>query len=232
MTVFLFLSTPVFLIMLIDYIVMRSPASYGRGISTGTRNWTIIIVRFGIPFLICIPLFPILQLIKDVFPQSYKPMDSLINLVVGEHLIPLLIALFVSLLLYRVFIGEGVGFYSIDFLHILVTLGGFFTANSILEQIDNHSDPSFYRLLWLPFIRLSIISSVSYLITIGFSQSGWLRAIFFALVFLLPVIAGVVSFISVSGLLFFPSIACLGFLLVSLLPIFLTNPIRLIDGSS
>ena len=93
MTVFLFLSTPVFLIMLIDYIVMRSPASYGRGISTGTRNWTVIIVRFGIPFLICIPLFPILQLIKDVFPQSYKPMDSLINLVVGEHLIPLLLSL-------------------------------------------------------------------------------------------------------------------------------------------
>ena len=128
MIVFLFLSIPIFLIMFIDFIIMKSPSSYWQERNKGTTNWIVITGRYGVPFLVCVVLFPILQLIKDLFTPSYKPLANLINLVVSEHLIPLLVALCISLFLYQFIRREGVTFSSIDFLHLLVTLGGFFTA--------------------------------------------------------------------------------------------------------
>ena len=195
MTLFAYLATPLFVVAM----VARAAPGGGDG---GT-----LLPRYAGAALLALPLHPLVSLAAEAFPPLYEPRLLYLRLLAVDHGAPLVAALLVSLalrryggvrprrrsgLLHRARLASGRRRW--EWRHLLVTLGGFFSVFAILEQLTHHADPSFYRLILLPLLRLAQVSAAAYLLARTAGARGWWRGAALLAVLALPLPAAAIAY--------------------------------------
>ena len=78
--------------------------------------------------------------------------------------------------------------------HLLVTLGGCFSMLAILEQLTHYADPSLYRLVLLPLLRLALMSAVALLLAAATGARIWWRALAVPAILVLPLVTAAIAY--------------------------------------
>jgi peptidoglycan/LPS O-acetylase OafA/YrhL len=103
---------------------------------------------------------------------------------------------------------------------LVAGLGGFFSVYSILDQLTNHADPSLYRLVLLPMLRLVALTVTAYLLARAARGTRWW-------VVALPAIPCVTAAVAFVGTVQQPGLAAAGgaALLAATLPMVFAHPV-------
>ena len=206
MTLFVYLATPLFVLAV---VARAGPGEAGR--EETLLPW------FAGAALLALPLYPPVSMLAEAFPPYYQPRLLYLQLLAVDHGAPLAAALLVSLLLRRYRNGRsrrrsgllhratlargqrppqprsGTGRRS-ELPHLLVTLGGFFSMFAILEQLSYQPDPSFYRLILLPLLRLALVSAAAYLLARTAEAGVWWRVAVLPALLALPLLTAAIAY--------------------------------------
>ena len=205
MTLFAYLATPLFVV-----------ALAARGAPPGAGYRTALVPWFAGAALLALPLFPLLSMVARAFPPRYEPELLYLRLLAADHGAPLLAALAVTLGLrrYRNTRNRRSGLLQrarrarhereprprvrarrrAELPYLLVTLGGYFSMLAILEQLTRYADPSFYRLVLLPLLRLALVSAVTLLLAAATGARVWWRALAALAILALPPVTAAIAY--------------------------------------
>ena len=218
MTLFLNVATPLFVLALVAHAAAR-----------GDRGWQLL-PYFAGAALLALPLAPLAGVVAGMFPPRYQLWVLYLRLLVVDHALPLLAAVAISLLLQRHANGRSPTGQPVGLLHLLVTLGGFFSMFVILEQFSYHADPSRYRLILLPLLRLATVTAVAYLLARCAGAGGGLRVAAALAVLALPFLTAALAYAEAIQR---PVVAMAGSILLlatALVPVLLLPPLEVPDG--
>ena len=164
MTLFVYLATPLFVL-----------AVAGHAHARGHGGGWVLLHAYTAAGLLAIPLFPLFETLAATFPPLLQPRLQYARLVAVDHGLPLLAAAAASLAIhwYRRR-GQEAG--TLHAIALLAGLGGFFSVYAILDQFANHADPSMYRLVLLPMLRLAAVTATAYLLTRAARGTRWWAA--------------------------------------------------------
>ena len=152
MTLFVYLATPLFVLAVAGH-------AHARGRGGGWR----LLHAYAAAALLAIPLYPLLELLAAAFPPRVRPRLHYARLLAVDHGGPLLAAVVASLAVHWFRVrGSDAG--TLRAVPLVAGLGGFFSAYAILDQFTNHADPSMYRLVLLPVLRLAAVTGTAYLL--------------------------------------------------------------------
>ena len=214
MTLFVYLATPLFVLAVTGHAHAR-----GRG-----GGWNLL-QAYTAAALLAIPLFPLIELVAATFPPRLQPRLQYARLLVVDHGLPLIAAVAASLAV-RGFRARGLAprLHAPRILHpvpLVASLGGFFSAYAILDQFANHADPSMYRLVLLPLLRLAAVSGTAYLLARAARGAWWGWA---AAVLTIPCVTAAVAY---AGTLQQPGLVAVGgaALLAASLPLLFVNSV-------
>ena len=210
MTLFAYLATPLFVVAL---------AARGAAPESGRR--AALLPWFAGAALLALLLFPLLNMVAPAFPPRYEPRLLYLRLLATDHGTPLLAALAVTLGLrrYRNSRNRSTRNRRSGLLQrarrarrereprprvrarrraelpcLLVTLGGFFSMLAILEQLTHDADPSLYRLVLLPLLRLALMSAVALLLAAATGTRVWWRALALLVILVLPLLTAAIAY--------------------------------------
>ena len=197
MTLFAYLALPLF--------VVAAAACGGpqeRGRLAALLPW------FAGAALLAMPVYPLIDLLGRAFPPYYdQPRLLFLRPLALQHGAPLVAALTGALLLRRYrdrrrpapgLLGRAAvarrARTAAELAYFLATLGGFFSMFALLEQLDHHADPSLYRLILLPLLRVALVSVAAFLLarTAG-SRIRW-RVLALLVILALPLPAAAVAY--------------------------------------
>lgn len=191
MTLFVLLATPLFVL-----------AVAGHAQSRGQSGGWDLPHAFTAAGLLAIPLYPLFELLAATFPPLVQPRLRYARLVAVDHGLPLIVAAAATLCIHwyrRRRHGAG----ALHVITLLASLGGFFSVYAILDQFANHADPSMYRLVLLPILRLVAVSATAYLLTRAARGARWWAAA----VLTIPCVTAGIAY---AGTLQQPDIAAIG----------------------
>ena len=171
MTLFVYLATPLFVLAVTGHAHAR-----GRG-----GGWNLL-HAYTAAALLAIPLFPLIELVAATFPPGLQPRLQYARLLAVDHGLPLIAAAAVSLAVHG-FRGHGRALRihaprthaprTLPPIPLVASLGGFFSVYAILDQFANHADPSMYRLVLLPMLRLAAVTGTAYLLARAARGAWW-----------------------------------------------------------
>lgn len=164
MTLFVHLATPLFVLAVAGH-------AHARGQGDG---WALL-HAYTAAGLLAIPLYPLFEMLAAAFPPLVQPQLQYARLLAVDHGLPLIAAAAATLGIhrYRRRRHEGGAPHAIT---LLAGLGGFFSVYAILDQFANHADPSLYRLVLLPMLRLAAVTATAYLLTRAARGARWWAA--------------------------------------------------------
>jgi len=242
MTLFAYLATPLLVVAL---------AARGAAPEVGRR--TALLPWFAGAALLALLLFPLLNMVARAFPPLYEPRLLLLRLLAADHAAPLVAALAVTLGLrrYRNVRRRRSGLLQraqrarrereprprirarrrAELPYLLATLGGFFSMFAVLEQLTHYADPSFYRLVLLPLLRLALLSGAAVLLAAATGARVWWRALALLAILVLPLVTAAIAY---GDVIRRPDLAAAGSVLVflaALLPLLLCYPAEASDDS-
>lgn len=161
MTLFAFLATPLFVLAVAGHAHAR-----GRG-----GGWHLLPV-YTTAALLAMPAYPLIELLAATFPPRIEPRLQYARLLTVDHGLPLAAAATATMavLWYRRRAGEPRARRAAS---LVAGLGGFFSVYAILDQFTNHADPSMYRLVLLPILRLAGVCVAAYLLARASRGTRW-----------------------------------------------------------
>ena len=205
MTLFAYLATPLFVL-----------ALAARGAAPESGHRMTLLPWFAGAALLALVLFPLLDMVERAFPPQYEPQLLYLRLLAADHGAPLLAALAVTLGLRRyrntrtrsTTRKRPSGLLQrarrarreheprprvrarrrAELPYLLVTLGGYFSMLAILEQLTHYADPSFYRLVLLPLLRLALMGAMALLLAAATGARVWWRALALLVILVLSLI--------------------------------------------
>ena len=201
MTLFAYLATPLFVV-----------ALAARGAPPGVGHRMALLPWFAGAALLALVLFPLVSMVARTFPPLYEPRLLYLRLLAADHGAPLVAALAVALGLrrYRNARYRRSGLLRrargereprprararrADLTYLLVTLGGYFSMHTILEQLTYYADPSFYRLVLLPLLRLALMSAAAVLAAGATGARVWWRGLALLAILALPLVTAAVAY--------------------------------------
>ena len=205
MTLFAYLATPLFVV-----------ALAARGAPPGVGHRMALLPWFAGAALLALVLFPLVSMVARAFPPLYEPRLLYLRLLAADHGAPLVAALAVALglrryrnaryrrsgLLRRARRARGEreprprvrARRRADLTYLLVTLGGYFSMHAILEQLTHYADPSFYRLVLLPLLRLALMSAAAVLAAGATGARVWWRGLALLAILALPLVTAAVAY--------------------------------------
>lgn len=65
---------------------------------------------------------------------------------------------------------------------------------AVLEQLTHHADPSFYRLVLLPLLRLALMSALVLLLAAATGARIWWRALAMLVILALPLVTAAIAY--------------------------------------
>ena len=242
MTLFAYLATPLFVV-----------AMTARGAAPGAVERAALWPWFAGAALLALPLYPLAGLLAGTFPPFYDQRLLYLRLLAVDHGAPLVAALAVTLVLRRYRkrrVQRGSGLLhratlasdergpqarsrarrQAELLHLLVTLGGFFSMFAILEQLAHYADPSIYRTLLLPLLRLAQVSAAAALWAGVTGARRWWRGLALLAILALPLLTAAIAF---GDAIQRPDLAAAGTVVVfaaALLPLLRRYPPEARDG--
>lgn len=204
MTLFAWLAMPLFV-----------TALAARGGSPGVGGRAQLLAWFAAAALLALPIYPLATLLARVFPPLYEPRLLYLQALALEHGGPLAAALAVTLALRLTRArGRGSGLLQraararrapvpppvlrarrqAELPLLLAALGGFFSMFALLEQLDRTADPSFYRLILLPLLRLALVSAAAFLLARSAGARIWWQGLALLAVLALPLLTAAVAY--------------------------------------
>ncbi len=208
MTLFVHLATPLFVLAVAGH-------AHARGQGDG---WALL-HAYTAAGLSAIPLYPLFEMLAATFPPLVQPRLQYARLLAVDHGLPLIAAAAATLGThrYRRRRHEAGALRAITW---LVGMGGFFSVYAVLDQFANHADPSMYRLVLLPMLRLAAVTATAYLLTRAARGARWWAAA-------VPAIPCVTAGIAYAGTLQQPDLAAVGgaALLAVCLPLVFANSV-------
>ena len=152
MTLFVYLATPLFVLAVAGHAQARG----------GGGGWDLL-HAYTAAALLAIPLYPLFELLAAAFPLRVRPPLHYARLLAVDHGAPLFAAAAASLAVHRLQArGRAAG--TPRAIPLAAGMGGFFSVYAILDQFTNHADPSMYRLVLLPVLRLAAVTGTAYLL--------------------------------------------------------------------
>lgn len=193
MTLFVYLATPLFVLAVAGH-------AYSRGRGDGWH----LLHAYTFAALLAMPLYPLIELLAAVVPVAVQPRLQYARLLAVDHAAPLIAAAVASLAVRR-FQGRGRTHEAagVRVVSLVAALGGFFSAYAILDQITNHADPSMYRLVLLPILRLVAVTATAVLFARA-ARGAWWWAV------AVPVVPCVTAAVAYLGTLQQPGLAAVG----------------------
>ena len=161
MTLFAYLATPLFVLAVAGHAHAR-----GRG-----GGWDLL-QTYTAAALLAMPLYPLFEFLAAAFPPRVEPRLQFARLLAVDHGVPLIAASAASLAVHW-FRGRGRRTDSPDAVKLVAALGGFFSVYAILDQLANHADPSLYRLVLLPMLRLAAATGTACLLARAARGTRW-----------------------------------------------------------
>ena len=214
MTLFVYLATPLFVLAVTGHAHAR-----GRG-----GGWDLL-QAYTAAALLAIPLFPVIELVAATFPPRVQPRLQYARLLAVDHGLPLIAAAAASLAVHA-FRGRGraprtLAPRTLHPVPLVASLGGFFSVYAILDQFANHADPSMYRLVLLPMLRLAAVTGTAYLLARAARGAWWGWA---AAVLTIPCVTAAVAY---AGTFQQPGLVAVGgaALLAASLPLLFVNSV-------
>ena len=208
MTLFVYLATPLFVV-----------AVAGHAYSRGRGDGWYLLHTYTVAALLAMPLYPLIELLASAIPHRLQPRLQYARLLAVDHGLPLIAAAVASLAVRR-FQGRGrthraAGVRPVS---LVAGLGGFFSVYAILDQIANHADPSMYRLVLLPILRLVAVTATAFLLARAARGTGWWAIA-------VPAVPCVTAAVAYAGMLQQPGFAAVGGvgLLAATLPLVFAN---------
>ena len=164
MTLFVHLATPLYVI-----------AVAGQACARGQGDGWALLYAYATAGVLAIPLYPLFEMLAATFPPLVQPQLQYARLLVVDHGLPLIAAAAATLGIYwyrrrRHEVGV------LDVVTLLTGMGGFFSVYAILDQFAHHADPSTYRLVLLPMLRLAAAVTTAYLLTRAVRGARWWAA--------------------------------------------------------
>ena len=233
MTLFVYLATPLFVLAVAGHAHAR-----GRG-----GGWNLL-HAYTAAALLAVPLYPLIELVAATFPPRSQPRLQYARLLAVDHGLPLTAAAAASLAVHW-FRGRGraprtralrthalrthalrthaLRTHAAGTLHavpLVASLGGFFSVYAILDQFANHADPSMYRLVLLPMLRLAAVTGTAYLLARAARGARWWAAA-------VPTIPCVTAAVAYAGTFQQPGLVAVGgaALLAATLPLVFANSV-------
>lgn len=206
MTLFAWLATPLFV-----------AALAARGASPGVGGRAVLLPWFAAAALLALPIYPLATLLARVFPPLYEPRLLYLQALALDHGGPLAAALAVTLAL-RLPRARARGRASgllrraararraptprpvlrarrqAELPLLLAALGGFFSMFALLEQLDRPADPSFYRLILLPLLRLALVSAAAFLLARSAGARIWWQGLALLAILALPLLTAAAAY--------------------------------------
>ncbi len=200
MTLFAYLALPLFVV---AAAARSGPQEGGR--SAALLPW------FAGAALLAMPVYPLIDLLGRVFPPFYDdPRLLYLRPLALEHGGPLVAALVVALLLrrardrrqrrrrasgllQRAAVARGAQT-AAELAFFLAALGGFFSMFALLEQLDHYADPSIYRLILLPLLRVALVSAAAFLLARTAGARIWWRGLALLAILALPILTAAVAY--------------------------------------
>lgn len=208
MTLFVHLATPLF-------VLAVAAHAHARGHGDG---WALL-HAYTAAGLLAIPLYPLFEVLAATFPPLVRPRLQFARLLAVDHGLPLIAAAAATLGIhrYRRRRHEAGAPRAIT---LLAGLGGFFSVYAMLDQFANHADPSMYRLVLLPMLRLAAVTATAYLLARAARGARWWAAA-------VPTIPCVTAGIAYAGTLQQPELAAAGgaALLAACLPLLFADSV-------
>lgn len=208
MTLFVHLATPLFVLAVAGH-------AHARGQSDG---WTLL-HAYTAAGVLAIPLYPLFEMLAATFPPLVQPRLQYARLLAVDHGLPLIAAAAATLAIhrYRRRRQEAGAPHAIA---LLAGMGGFFSVYAVLDQFANHADPSMYRLVLLPMLRLAAVAATAHLLTRAARGARWWAAA----VLTIPCVTAGVAY---AGTLQQPDLAAVGgaALLAVCMPLLFANSV-------
>ncbi|MDE0229416.1 MAG: hypothetical protein OXJ62_11260 [Spirochaetaceae bacterium] len=208
MTLFAYLATPLFVL-----------AVAGHALARGQSDGWALLYAYTTAGLLAIPLYPLFEMLAATFPPLVQPRLQYARLLAVDHGLPLIAAAAATL---------GIHWYrrrrheagAPDAITLLAGMGGFFSVYAVLDQFANHADPSTYRLVLLPMLRLAAVAATAYLLTRAARGAWWWAAA-------MPAIPCGTAGIAYAGTLQQPDLAAVGgaALLAACIPLVFANSV-------
>ena len=164
MTLFVYLATPLFVLA----VTGHSPARERGG------GWDLL-QAYTAAALLAMPLYLLIDLAADAIPPHFQPRLQYARLLAVDHGLPLIAASAASLVVHWIR-NRGRGTGTLHPVLLVASLGGFFSVYAILDQFTNHADPSLYRLVLLPVLRLAALTATAYLLARAARGARWWAA--------------------------------------------------------
>ena len=204
MTLFAWLATPLFV-----------AALAARGASPGVGGRAAMLPWFAAAALLALPIYPLATLLARVFPPLYEPRLLYLQALALDHGGPLAAALAVTLALRLPRArGRASGLLrraararraptprpvlrarrQAQLPLLLAALGGFFSMYALLEQLDRQADPSFYRLILLPLLRLALVSAAAFLLARSAGARIWWQGLALLAILALPLLTAAAAY--------------------------------------
>ena len=207
MTLFAYLALPLFVVAL----TARS-APRGAGELRALLPW------FAGAALAALALYPLAGLLARAFPPFYEePRLLYLRALAVDHGAPLAAALAVALGLRGFRERRGAGRSGLlrraaqarperpaparrhtrrqaELAYLLATLGGFFSVFSLLQQLELHADPSFYRLILLPLLRVALVSAAACLLARTAGARIWWQGLALLAALALPFLTAAIAY--------------------------------------
>jgi len=191
MTLFAYLATPLFVLAVASHALAR-----GQG-----DGWALLLA-YNTAGLLAIPLYPLFEMLAATLPPLVQPQLRYARLLAVDHGLPLVAAAAATL---------GIHWYrrrrheagALDAITLLAGMGGFFSVYAVLDQFANHADPSTYRLVLLPMLRLAAVAVTAYVLVRAARGARWWAAA-------VPAIPCLTAGIAYSGALQQPELALVG----------------------
>ena len=215
MTLFVHLATPLFVLAVAGH-------AQARGQSGG---WALL-HAYTAAGVLAIPLYPLFEMLAAAFPPLVQPRLQYARLLAVDHGLPLIAAAAATLGLHR-YRRRRHAAGALHAITLLAGLGGFFSVYAILDQFANHADPSMYRLVLLPMLRLAAVCATAYLLTRA-ARGAWWSA---AAVLTIPCVTAGIAY---AGTLQQPDLATVGgaALLAVCLPLVFANSVAEVRDES
>ena len=191
MTLFAYLATPLFVLAIAGHAHAR-----GRG-----GGWDLL-HTYTAAALLAMPCYPLFEFLAATFPPRVEPRLQFARLLAVDHGVPLIAASAASLAVHW-FRGRGGKRDPLHAVKLVAALGGFFSVYAILDQFAHHADPSLYRLVLLPMLRLTAVSGTAYLLARAARGTRWW-------VVAVPAIPCATAAVAYAGTLQQPELAAVG----------------------
>ena len=214
MTLFVYLATPLFVLAVVGHAYAR-----GRG------GWDVLHV-YTAAALLAMPAYPLIELLAATIPLRIEPRLQYARLLAVDHGLPLVAAAAAALAaqwLQRRGRADGARRPVL----LVAGLGGFFSVYAVLDQFANHADPSLYRLVLLPMLRLVAVTvSASLLARAARGKRWWALA-----VLPIPCVTAAVAYV---GTVQRPGLAAAGgaALLAATVPMVFAQPVAEVSDDS